>query len=420
MSKNKSNKNKSPRDELADQLLDQLLSEVGTDPEKIIGKDGLLKQLTKRLVEKAMEREMTDHIGYEKHASQGNNTGNSRNGQSSKTIKGDFGEVEIETPRDRNTSFEPQIIKKNQTHFKGFDDKIISMYTRGMPVREIQGHLKEQYGVDVSPDLISNVTNAVLEDVKEWQNRSLDRVYPILYLDAVRMKIRDEGHVQNKAVYVVLGVNMDGKKKVLGLWVQQTEGAKFWLRVITDLKNRGVEDIFIACVDGLKGFPDAINSVFPETQVQLCIVHMIRHSLKFVSYKERKVMAADLKLVYTAVSAKQGMIELENFGKKYDNKYPTISRSWKNNWENIQPFFAYPPEIRKAIYTTNAIESLNYSFKKITKIRGSFPNDDSAIKLMYLGLSKISKKWTMPIRDWGAAINQFAIIFGDRVPIYES
>jgi len=412
MSEKKQTRTKKAR---ADELLDELISECN-GPEEIIGKNGLLKQLIKGLVERAMQGEMNHHLGYEKHNARGNNSGNSRNGKSQKTLKGDFGEMTIDVPRDRNGTFVPQIIEKNQTRFKGFDDKIISMYARGMTTREIAAHLEEIYGIDVSPDLISDVTNSVMEEVREWQNRPLDAVYPIVFLDAIRSKVRDDGHVKNKAVYLAIGVNLRGLKEVLGIWVQQTEGAKFWLQVVTELKNRGVQDILIACVDGLKGFPDAINAVFPQTDVQLCIVHMVRNSLKFVSWKDKRELAKDLRKVYRAVSEEQAKEKLDEFSRKWDDRYSMVSKSWRENWENLIPFLAYPEDIRKAIYTTNAIESMNMSLRKVTKNRGSFPNDDAVVKLMYLALRNISKKWTMPIRDWGKALNQFAIIFDGRVP----
>lgn len=411
-----SRKTKTAPKSRADELLDELIKECGS-PEEIIGENGLLKQLTKSLVERAMHGEMTHHLGYEKDSPDGNNSGNSRNGTSKKNIKGDFGEIAIDVPRDRNATFKPTIIKKNQTRFHGFDDKIISMYARGMTTREITAHLEEIYGVEVSADLISTVTDSVSDEVIEWQNRPLDPLYPILFLDAISVKVRDAGHVKNVAVYLAIGVNMDGMKEVLGIWVQQTEGAKFWLQVITEIKNRGVDDILIACVDGLKGFPDAINSVFPKAEIQLCIVHLVRNSLRYVSWKEKRELAADLKEVYRAANDEQALQHLEDFARKWDDKYPMISKSWRNNWENVIPFLAYPQDIRKAIYTTNAIESLNMSLRKITKNRSSFPNEQAATKLLYLALRNISKKWTMPIKEWGLAMNQFAILFEGRVPI---
>ncbi|WP_322402909.1 IS256 family transposase, partial [Massilia luteola] len=345
-----------------------------------------------------------------------NSTANTRNGHSTKTLKGDFGALPLDVPRDRQGTFEPQIVVKHQTRWAGFDDKIISLYARGLSVREIQSHLEEMYGAEVSPTLISNVTDAVSEDVKLWQARPLDAVYPILYLDCIHVKVRDNGAVRTKAVYLAIGVNMDGHKEVLGLWISQTEGAKFWLQVVTELKNRGVQDIFIACVDGLKGFPDAIEAVYPQTSVQLCIVHMVRNSLNFVPWKAQKEVAADLKLIYSAATTDEAELRLAEFEDKWDKQYKPISQSWRRNWARVIPFFDYPPEIRKVIYTTNAIESINMSLRKVTKARSSFPTDEAVSKLFYLALNNISKKWTMPIRDWKAALNRFAIQFEDRVP----
>jgi putative transposase len=399
-----------------DELLDILMKDY-KKPEDLIGENGLLKQLTKRLLERAMQAEMTDHLGYDKHAPTGKNSGNSRNGASKKTVTGEFGNLDISVPRDRNSTFEPVIIPKGESRFTGFDDKIISMYARGMTTRDIQGHLQEIYGVDVSPTLISQVTDAISEEVKLWQNRPLDEVYPIVYLDAVRIKVRHDSRVINKAVYLGIGVNIHGIKEVLGMWTAENEGAKFWLQIVTELKNRGVKEIFIACVDGLKGFPEAIESVFPQTQVQLCIVHMVRHSLNYVSWKQRKEVADDLKTIYQAPTVDLAAANLETFAAKWDSSHPTIAKSWRNNWERIIPLFSYPPEIRKAIYTTNAIESLNMSLRKVTKNRGHFPSDDAMFKLLYLALKNIAKKWTMPIRDWKSALNQFSIIFEGRMPV---
>lgn len=394
------------------ELLEELLKDYKS-PEDLLGQGGLLKELTKALVEKALDGELTHHLGYPKHSS--SKSDNARNGKSKKGLLTDHGRMEIVSPRDRNGSFEPELVKKRQTRFDGFDDKILSMYARGMTVREIQGHLEDIYAVEVSPDLISSVTDSVLEEVKAWQNRPLDAVYPIVFMDALRVKIRDSGHVINKAVYMALGVNLDGNKEVLGLWVAKEEGAKFWLKVVTELKNRGVKDMFIACVDGLKGFPEAIESVYPETQVQLCIVHMVRNSLRFVPWKDKKAVVADLKTIYTATNAEVAKESLNAFRTKWDEKYPTIADSWERNWEGLVPFLSYPDYIRKAIYRTNAIESLNRSLRKISKNRGSFPNDESALKLLYLALRNISKKWTMPIRLWKQALNQFVILFPGRL-----
>ena len=396
------------------ELLDSLLADY-RKPEDLIGEHGLLKQLTKLLVEKALEAEMADHLGHGKNEPVENPAGNTRNGKSKKTLKGEFGELPIEIPRDRHGTFEPQLIPKHQTRWMGFDDKILSLYARGMTVREIQSHLEEMYGTEVSPTLISSVTDAVIDEVKAWQSRPLDALYPIVYLDCIHVKVRD-GSVRVKAVYLAIGINMSGEKEVMGLWVAQTEGAKFWLQVVTELKNRGLQDIFIACVDGLKGFPEAIEAVYPLAAVQLCIVHMVRNSLNYVSWKMRAEVAADLKRIYTASTADEAEQRLGEFEDKWDDAYLPISQSWRRNWARIIPFFDYPPEIRKVIYTTNAIESVNMSLRKITKNRGSFPSDEALLKLFFLALRNISKKWTMPIRDWKAALNPFTIQFEDRMP----
>jgi putative transposase len=400
---------------LPNDLIDSLLSNY-KKPEDLIGENGLLKQLTKALVERALQAEMSEHLGHDKHETVKNSTGNARNGKSRKTLKGEFGELPIEIPRDREASFEPQLIPKHQTRWTGFDDKIISLYSRGMTVREIQAHLTDMYGTDVSPTLISNVTDAVVDDVKQWQSRPLDAVYPVVYLDCIHAKVRDTGAVRSKAVYLAIGINIRGEKEVLGLWIAQTEGAKFWLSVVTELKNRGVQDIFIACVDGLKGFPEAIETVYPKATVQLCIVHMVRNSLNYVGWQKRKEVAADLKRIYSAVTIDEAEQYLTEFEATWDDAYPPIGQSWRNNWARITPFFDYPPEIRKIIYTTNAIESVNMSLRKVTKSRGSFPNDEAVMKLFYLALQNISKKWTMPLRDWKPALNRFTIQFEERMP----
>jgi len=406
---------KTTEKELLDGLLDKLLKDY-KKPEDILGEQGLLKRFSKAVLERALGAELTEHVGYEKHDPAGYGSGNSRNGTTEKTLKGKNGEITIEVPRDRNGTFEPQIVKKHQTRFDGFDEKILSMYARGMTTRDIQGHLEEIYGVEVSPTLISNVTDAVAEEVQSWQGRPLEAVYPILYLDALHVKIREAGHVQNRAIYVALGVKLDGEKEVLGLWAGQAEGAKFWLQVATELKNRGVQDIFIACVDGLKGLPQAIETVFPKAQVQLCIVHLVRNCLNYVSWKERKAVAADLKPIYRAATSEDAWLQLEVFAEKWDGRYPSISQIWRRNWDQVTPFFAYPAEIRKVIYTTNAVESLNMSLRKVIKTRGSFPNEDAALKLLYLALERVEKKWTRPVLDWKAALNRFAILYEDRIP----
>ena len=400
---------------VTNELIDSLLADY-KKPEDLIGENGLLKLLTKKLVERALQAEMAEHLGHAKHESVANPAGNTRNGTSRKTLKGDFGELPIEIPRDRHGSFEPQIVTKHQTRWAGFDEKILSLYARGMTVREIQSHLEEMYGAEVSPSLISSVTDAVMDDAKAWQARPLDALYPIVYLDCIHVKTRDAGAVRAKAVYLALGISMSGEKELLGLWIAQTEGAKFWLQVVTELKNRGVQDIFIACVDGLKGFPEAIEAVYPQTAVQLCLVHMVRHSLNYVSWKRRQAVATDLKTIYAAATADEAEIRLQEFDEKWGTDYPTIVKSWRSNWARITPFFDYPPEIRRIIYTTNAIESVNMSLRKITKNRGSFPSDDALVKLFYLALANISKKWTMPLRDWKAALTRFTIQFEERMP----
>jgi putative transposase len=394
-------------------LIDQLLADY-KKPEEIIGENGLLKQLTKAILERAMQAELSDHLGFEKHDPAGHHSGNTRNGVGRKILKGDFGELELETPRDRQASFEPKIVAKGQTRFTGFDDKIVSMYARGMSTREIQGHLEEIYGVEVSPTLISNVTDAVVEEVKAWQSRPLEELYPIVYLDAMMVKMRDGGHVQNQAVYVVLGVDLTGQKEVLGLWVAQQEGAKFWLQVLTELKNRGVKDIFIACVDGLKGFPEAIQAIYPHTEVQLCIVHLVRASLNYVPWKDRKLVAGDLRRIYRAATAEEGKQNLEELALKW-KVYPSVSQVWQRNWECITPFFHYPADIRKAIYTTNSVEALHRSLRKIIKTRGSFPNEESALKLLFLAIRQASKKWTMPVQNWSRALNYFTVLWPERM-----
>jgi putative transposase len=399
--------------EIKKELIDELLKDYQR-PEDVIGENGLLKQLTKALLERAMSAELTNHLGYEKSDPVGYNSGNSRNGFTSKTLKGDFGEMVLETPRDRNGSFEPQIVKKHQTRFDGFDDKILSMYARGMTTREIQGHLTEMYGVDVSPTLISEVTDGVMEEVKAWQNRPLEPVYGIVYLDALYVKMRHEGRVENRAVYVAIGIGLDGQKDVLGLWSSSNEGAKFWLGVLTELRNRGVKEILIACVDGLKGFPQAIENVFPQAVVQLCIVHLVRASLNYVNWKERKLVAADLKEIYRAATAAQAEMELNAFQARWGSKYQAIGKLWKENWARVVPFFEFPAEVRKVIYTTNAVESLHMSLRKIIKTRGSFPSEEAAIKLIYLALRNVIQKWDT-VQGWKQALNHFQMLWGDRI-----
>ena len=389
--------------------LDQLLA--GRDPQDVFAKDGLVDELKKALANRVLSAELDDHLVGEAAAGKPNR----RNGYSKKTVLGERSKLELRIPRDREGTFDPKLIAKYQRRFPGFDDKIISMYARGMSVREIQGHLMEIYGLDVSPDLISTVTDAVLESVTEWQNRALETSYPLIFFDALRVKIRDEGLVRNKAVYLALGVQADGTKDILGIWIETTEGAKFWLRVMNELKNRGVEDVLIAVVDGLKGFPEAINAVFPQAIVQTCIVHLIRHSLEFVSWKDRKPVVPALRMIYRATDAEAGRAALEAFDVgSWGRKYPAIAQAWRRNWDRVIPFFAFPEAVRKIIYTTNAIEALNAKLRRAVKIRGHFPTDEAATKVIYLVLRNATAEWKMPPREWTDAKSQFAIVFEDR------
>ncbi|MBK8220285.1 MAG: IS256 family transposase [Candidatus Obscuribacter sp.] len=388
----------------------------GKHPKELLAKDGLLGQLTKALVERCLEAEMDDHLGYEKNERTGRGGENRRNGYTKKTVITDQGDVTLGVPRDRNGDFEPQIVQKRQTRLEGFDDKVLALYARGMTVRDIQSQLKDIYGTEVSPTLISNVTDAVMDEARAWQTRPLENVYPIVFFDALVVKVRENQRVINKSVYLALAVNTSGQKELLGIWISQNEGAKFWLGILTELKTRGVQDIFIACVDGLTGMDEAIQTAFPKTWVQLCIVHMVRNSLKFVSYKHRKEMAGDLKAIYRAVTEDEAASALEALAEKWDGRYPTVSKSWRTHWAKIIPMFAFPDDIRKVIYTTNAVESVNMTLRKASRNHRIFPNDEAVIKVMYLAGQLISRKWTMPLRDWGAAMNQFSILFEGRVP----
>jgi putative transposase len=374
------------------------------------------RMLKKMAVEAALGAEMEAHLGYEKHDARGRGTGNSRNGYSRKTLKGDHGTVEIDTPRDRNGSFEPQLVRKGQTRLTQFDDQILALYAKGMSTRDIVATFQEMYGAEVSPALISRVTDAVLDQVMEWQSRPLDDLYPIVYLDCIVLKIRQDKRVINKAIYLALGINLEGHKELLGLWLAETEGAKFWLSVLTELQNRGLKDIFIAAVDGLTGFPDAINTVYPQTKIQLCIVHMVRNSLKFVSWKDRKAVAAGLRKIYQSLTVEEAERELVAFAEIWDEKYPTISQSWHRHWPNLITLFDYPDDIRKVIYTTNAIESLNSVIRKAIQNRKVFPHDQAALKVVYLAIHAAAKKWSMPIHNWKAALNRFMIEFPERMP----
>ncbi|MEZ5670118.1 MAG: IS256 family transposase [Alphaproteobacteria bacterium] len=400
---------------LRPELLDELLAGY-EKPDDLLGEEGLFRQLKKALLERALGAELAEHLGYDKGDPAGRGTGNSRNGYSAKTVLTDDGEVDLAVPRDRNGTFEPLIVPKGERRLDGFDDRIVSLYARGMTVREIQGHLQELYGIAVSPDLISRVTDAVLEEVREWQSRPLDPLYPVVFFDALRVKIRDEGLVRNKAVYVALAITADGDKEVLGLWIEQTEGAKFWLKVMNELKTRGVADILIAVVDGLAGFPEAIGAVFPQTTVQTCIVHLIRNSLSFVSWKDRRSVMPDIRAIYRAETAEAAAARLDEFEARWGARYPAIGPTWRRAWEHVVPMFAFPPAIRKMIYTTNALESLHRSLRKIIKTRGSFPSDEAAAKLLFLAIRNAGIHWKRPI-EWTAAMGQFAILFADRFSV---
>ena len=391
------------------ELLDQLLA--GRDPDEVFAKDGLLDDLKKALSERILNAELDEHLDEERDAGKANR----RNGSSRKSVLTGTSKMTLSIPRDRSGTFDPKLIAKYQRRFPDFDTKVVSMYARGMTVREIRGHLEELYGIDVSPDLISAVTDAVLEQVAEWQNRPLDVCYPLVFFDAIRVKIRDEGFVRNKAVYIALGILADGTKEILGIWIEQTEGAKFWLRVMNELKTRGVQDILIAVVDGLKGFPDAITATFPQTTVQTCIVHLIRHSMSFVSWKDRKAIATALKAIYRAKDADAGKAALSEFeDSAWGKKYPAIAQSWRRNWDQVVPFFAFPEAVRRIVYTTNAIEALHSKLRRAVRTRGHFPNDDAAMKLLYLVLNNAAEEWKRPPREWFEAKTQFAVVFGER------
>jgi putative transposase len=401
-------------DPISDAVIDELLQGARTE-EEIAGPGGLLAQLTKRLIERAMEVELTDHLGYEPHAEPPGGTGNARNGSTPKTLVTEQGPVPIDTPRDRNGTFEPKIVRKRQRRFVGFDDKILALYSRGLSVRDIEAHLQEIYGVKVGRDLITKVTDAVMDDVRAWAQRPLEDVYPVVFLDCLVLKIREGGTVQRRACYLALGITLDGERDVLGMWFQETEGARFWMQVLTDLKQRGVSDILICCVDGLKGFPEAIEAIFPRTTVQTCIVHLIRLSLKYVPRREREQVARDLKPIYTAVDADAAQDALERFDEKWGKRFPVITKAWLDTWEHVTPFLAFPEEVRRVIYTTNAIEALNRQLRKAIKTKGHFPNEDAARKLIYLALVNAVPQWTR-CRNWTTALLAFKIHFGDRLP----
>ena len=399
----------------ADELLDELLEEYGGSP-GVTGPDGLLKELTRAVVNRAMNAELTHHLGYESGQTPPSDQSNRRNGKGTKTLRTEQGPVEIDVPRDRDGTFEPQLVPKHQRQFDGFDDKILSMYARGMTTREIRAHLEEIYGVAVSPDLISRVTDAVVDELTAWQGRPLERVYLVAYLDALVIKVRDKSGVQNKSVYIVVGVKPDGSKDVLGLWMQATEGAKFWLTILTELRQRGVEDILVLCADGLTGMPEAVEAAFPQAIFQTCIVHMVRSSTRFVPWKDRKAVCADLRTVYNADSVDSAEAALDAFEDKWGSRFPMIAPAWRRRWDEVTPFLAFPAEIRRAIYTTNAIEALNRQLRKVLKTRGHMPNDKAALKLLYLAVRNAQKNWGGRDRRWNTALLQFAIHFEGRIP----
>ncbi|MBA4313043.1 MAG: IS256 family transposase [Chlorobiaceae bacterium] len=406
------------------QLTEEMIEQLKTDLTKaktyedLMGKDGAIKKLITSSLETMLETELTEHLGYEKYPANGKNSGNSRNGKNSKTLKNDQGEIDIAVPRDRNGSFDPVVVKKYERTLGPIEDKIISMYAKGMSTRDIQSHIQEIYGMDMSATLISNMTEKIIDLAKQWQNRVLENIYPIVFFDAIHYKVQDEGKVVTKAAYTALGVDINGKKDLLGLWVGQVEGSHFWLNIMTELKNRGVEDILISCIDGLKGFPEAINTVFPKTEIQLCVIHLIRATLKYIAWKDMKAFMKDLKKVYGATTEEAALMELENLESVWGKKYPLPVKTWKQNWSNVSTFLKYPEEIRRLIYTTNIVESLHRQFRKVTKSKTIFPNDDSLKKMLFLAYRDISKKWTMTLRDWSIVISHFSVIFNDRLAKY--
>lgn len=400
---------------ITDEMLDEMIGTAKTQDD-VFGKDGLINTLSKRLLERMFDSELTHHLGYEKHAIEGRNSGNSRNGKTTKTVKTSHGELELSIPRDRNSHFEPVLIEKRQNRLKVIDDLILSLYGKGMTVRDIQEHVEELYGTEVSSDLISTITDSILSEVTEWRNRPLDKVYPIVFIDGFVVKARADGVVCNRTVYVVYAITLEGKKDVLGLYLGENEGAKFWLYVLTELKNRGMDDIFILCADGLKGLPEAVETAFPKTTFQTCIVHMMRHSLNYVPYTDKKIVASDLKKIYQSNTIELAQEALDEFELTWGDKYPAIVKSWRNNWEKITPFLQYPKEIRRVIYTTNIVESLNSTLRKAVRNRGHFSTEDGIMKVLYLAIRGVSKKWSMPIREWKQALNHFAIMFEDRFP----
>lgn len=403
--------------QLTEEMIEQLKADLtkAKTYEDLMGKGGAIKKLITSSLETMLETELTEHLGYEKYSANGKNSGNSRNGKNTKTLKNDQGEIDIAVPRDRNGSFDPVVVKKYERTLGPIEDKIISMYAKGMSTRDIQSHIQEIYGMDMSATLISNMTEKIIDLAKQWQNRVLENIYPIVFFDAIHYKVQDEGKVVTKAAYTALGVDINGRKDLLGLWVGQAEGAHFWLNIMTELKNRGVEDILISCIDGLKGFPEAINTVFPKTEIQLCVIHLIRATLKYIAWKDMKAFMKDLKKVYGAPTEEAALMELENLESVWGKKYPLPVKTWKQNWSNVSTFLKYPEEIRRLIYTTNIVESLHRQFRKVTKSKSVFPNDDSLKKMLYLAYRDLSKKWTMAVRDWSIVISHFSVIFNERL-----
>ncbi len=407
--------------ELTEKMIEQLKADLtkAKTYEDLMGKNGAIKKLIAKSLEQMLESELTEHLGYEKYSPVGKNSGNSRNGKTHKSLKNDNGEIEITVPRDRNGNFDPVIVKKYEKTIGPIENKIISMYAKGMTTRDIQTHITELYGIDISPTLVSNITDKIVVLAEQWQSRPLEKIYPIVFFDAIHYKVRDESKkVISKAAYTCLAVDIEGHKDLLGLWVSEAEGSNFWLNVLTELKNRGVEDIFIASIDGLKGFPEVINSVFPKTEIQLCVIHQIRNTLKYVASKDQKKFMKDLKEVYKAPTEDAGLINLDTLEENWGNKYSLAIRSWRNNWDNLSTFFKYPQEIRTIIYTTNAVEAVHRQFRKVTKNRSLFPNDDALKKMLYLAYRDLSKKWTMPIRNWALVLSNFSIYFKDRFDVF--
>jgi len=400
---------------LKPELVEELMKCVRS-PEDMFGPEGLFQRLKGALMEKLLETEMSEHLGFEKNASDGKRTGNSRNGYSQKTVQTETGPVDIRVPRDRAGTFEPKLVAKHQRRLEGFDDKVLALYARGMSVRDIQSQLLELYGTEVSPDLITRVTDSVLDQAKEWQARPLEAIYPVVYIDALFVSVRDGGTVIKKAVYVALGTRVDGSREVLGLWMDATEGARFWLRVLTDLKNRGVQDIFFVCCDGLSGFPQAIETAFPKAIVQTCIVHMIRASLRYVTAGDRKLVITSLRAIYTADTEEAAMAALDAFDKCWGARYPSVSKLWRSRWNEVTPFLAFPKEIRTILYTTNVIESLNFQLRRVLRPKGHFPTDDSVTKILFLAIQRAQLRWKPNRSVWGRALAHFAIMFENRLP----